>query len=200
MATPVAHPATFSRDNPSTFGDDKNLVATVDDILADEMSRLSLQEKYQLDLDVRGMNLLAAIEPAELSTMGLDALDCELKTRKDNKFYRLALSLNSAMVTSHEFKLRFARAERFDPIEAVNRMEKYLELLHQGFGSPGLLRPIRMSDLDKVRKRRFGTTLISLESSTVLSRFLCYVRMNERFSNLVPCKYCPVVIELDVKS
>lgn len=124
----------------------------VDEMLAEEMRRLSLQEQYQLDLDVQGKNMLAAIEPKLLSSMGLKALEEELKTRKDLKYYGLALSLNSKMVTSREFKLKFARAEMFDPNAAATRLEKYLEMMYESFGELGLLRPARLSDLDKVRR------------------------------------------------
>jgi hypothetical protein len=155
MATPVVHPAMplhlCSRGTVTASKRSENIIHIVDELLSAEMSRMSLREKYQMDLDVEGKNFLAAIEPVELSSMGLEALEAELKSRKDTKFYDLALSLNSKMVTSHEFKLRFARSESFDPVKAANRIEKYLEILYKNFGQQGLLRAIRMSDLDKVR-------------------------------------------------
>lgn len=122
----------------------------IDELLAKETSRLSIVERYHVDLDVKGRNVLAAVEPAELSSMGLKALDEELKTMKDRTFYDLALSLKSPMVQSKEFRLKFARAESFDPLKASVRIEAYLKQLYDNFGEQGLLRPIRMTDLDKV--------------------------------------------------
>jgi hypothetical protein len=128
-----------------------NNTQSVDDLLTEEMSRLSLHERYHLDMDVMGKNMLAAIEPPELSSMGLKALDKELELMTDRKFYDLALTLNSSMVQCHQFYLKFARAEAFDPTKAARRIEKYLEILFDNFGQEGLLRPIQLTDLDKVR-------------------------------------------------
>ncbi|KAG7348480.1 hypothetical protein IV203_017185 [Nitzschia inconspicua] len=146
--------------NPSAMKDFSH--TAVDELLAAEMSRLSLREKYQLDLDIQGKNMLAAIEPPQLSSMGLQALEAELQTLKDTKFYDLALSLNSKMVASREFKLRFARAEMFDPTKAAIRLEKYLQIIYENFGQQGLLRPILLLDLDKAERDllKAGTTQI----------------------------------------
>jgi hypothetical protein len=157
IATPVAHPAMpkhAARSVAPMEESNGESHQSVDELLAMEMSRLSLQEQYQVDLDVKGRNMLAAIEPAELSSMGLRALEDELKTRKDMKFYNLAMSLNSEMVQSREFKLKFARTECWDQQKAALRMEKYLELVYESFGQQGLLRLIRLSDLDKVRAKK----------------------------------------------
>lgn len=121
-------------------------VDTVDQILAKEMSRMSIQERYRVDMDVKGKNMLADIEPAELSTLGQQALDKDKAT----------VGLGSTMVTSREFRLKFARAEAFDPVKAAARIEAHLACLYKNFGEKGLLRPIRLSDLDKVRAKRIA--------------------------------------------
>jgi hypothetical protein len=50
-------------DTPIASSIDANNVQSVDDLLTDDMSRLSLQERYQLDMDVMSKNMPAAIEP-----------------------------------------------------------------------------------------------------------------------------------------
>jgi hypothetical protein len=102
-------------------------------------------------MEVKGKNMLAAIEPAQLVSLGLKALDEELRTMKNRKYYDKAISLNSTMVTSEEFRLKFARATAFDPVKAADRIENHLEVLYKHFGEHGMLRPIQLSDLDKVR-------------------------------------------------
>ena len=130
---------------------DSNL-QNVDELLADEMRGLSLQERYRMDMDVKGKNLLSAIEPAELVKMGLKAMDKELQTMTKRTFYEKALRLNSAMVTSRDFRLSFCRAESFDHVAAASRMENRLQLLYENFGDQGLLRPIHLTDLDKAER------------------------------------------------
>jgi hypothetical protein len=123
----------------------------VDRLLAGEMDKLSIVERYRVKLDIEGRNVLAAVEPAALSNLGLDALEHELSIMTDKPYYDMAISLNSPMIVQRKWKLKFARAERFDPTKAAIRIEKHLKFMYQHFGKDALLRPIRLSDLDKVR-------------------------------------------------
>lgn len=54
------------------------------------------------------------------------------------------------MIKEEEFRLKFASAERFDPVKAVTRIENYLKILRNNFGDESLKRPIKLTDLDKV--------------------------------------------------
>ena len=142
-------------------------VEAVDRILVSEMEKLSMEERYRLKLDIEGKNMLAAIEPTELSKIGLDALDRELSSsnavrrmpttsggdhnNNNRPYYNMAMAMNSPMIQQREWKLKFARAECFDPIKAAIRMEKHLEYMYKHFGEEALLRPIRLSDLNKVQ-------------------------------------------------
>uniref|UniRef100_A0A7S4A8N7 DUF6824 domain-containing protein n=2 Tax=Pseudo-nitzschia australis TaxID=44445 RepID=A0A7S4A8N7_9STRA len=123
------------------------------ELLEREMSQLSLQEQYQMNQDVNGMNFLARTEPTALSSIGLEALDKQLRTIHDNlEHYRLAEKLNSAFIKERFFRLRFARAECFDSVKAAIRIEKYLRILYEYFGEEALRRPIKLTDLDKVER------------------------------------------------
>ena len=126
-------------------------VKAVADILKPEMSQLSFQDQYHINQDVNGMNILAATEPFELSSIGLEALDKQLRTMDDgHHYYRLAEKLDSELVKSRDFRLKFARAECFDAVKAKNRIEMYLQLIYENFGNEALMRPIKYTDLDKV--------------------------------------------------
>ena len=50
----------------------------VDDFMSKEISELSYRDRYLIDLDVRGMNVLASTEPNELYLIGLEALDKQI--------------------------------------------------------------------------------------------------------------------------
>ena len=157
MATKVKIPSP----PPPTEQVDNNLdVEAVDRILVSEMEKLSMEERYRLKLDIEGKNMLAAIEPTELSKIGLDALDRELSSgcttsvisnNSSRPYYNMAKAMNSPMIQQREWKLKFARAECFDPVKAAIRIEKYLEYMYKHFGKEALLRPIRLSDLNKVQ-------------------------------------------------
>lgn len=126
-------------------------VDAVSELLRKEMSELSLQEQYIINQDVNGLNTLATTEPPILSSAGLEALDEQLRaTDGDYPCYRSAVKLGSKMVKERQFRLKFARADRFDPIKSANRIESYLKILSQHFGDEHLKRPIRLDDLDKV--------------------------------------------------
>ena len=126
-------------------------VEAVSDFLVKEMSKLSLKEQYYIQQDVNGMNVLATTEPLQLSSMGLEALDKQLGTTDDDyPCFRLAKRLESKMIKEHCFRLKFARADRFDSMKAANRMENYLKMISQNFGDEILKRLIKLSDLDKV--------------------------------------------------
>ena len=151
----------------------------VDDFMSKEISELSYRDRYLIDLDVRGMNVLASTEPNELYLIGLEALDKQIllgmttpsaststststakrimdhqqqQMRYNYKYYRLAEKLISPMIKSKEFRSKFARANCFDPVKAANRMEMYLEIVCENFGNDALTRQVKLTDLDKVER------------------------------------------------
>ena len=134
-------------------------VEAVSNLLTKEMCRLSLKEQYCIDQDVNGKNILASTEPLMLSSIGLEALDRQLRTRdSDFHSYRLAKKMGSEMIKKGHFRLKFARVERFNPVKAATRIENYLKILRKHFGDENLKTPIKLTDLDKVcdslKKRR----------------------------------------------
>lgn len=154
----------ISRSVPNTMDTDPGLqkfsfpndiegvdVEAVSNLLAEEMSKLSLKEQYCINQDVNGRNVLASAEPLELSSIGLEALDEQLRTRDgDFRCYRSAEKMRSKMIKGLEFRLKFARAEHFDPVKAATRIENYLKIVSKHFGDEKLKTPIKLTDLDKV--------------------------------------------------
>ena len=54
----------------------------------------------------------------------------------------------TSLVNDEDFRLKFLRAEQFNPQKAAERMVKNLNLLDRYLGTVGLSRPICISDLD----------------------------------------------------
>jgi len=128
-------------------------VEAVSNLLAREMRELSLKEQYHINQDVNGINILASTEPFELSSIGLEALEKELGTTDgEHHCYQLAEEMRSNMIKEEKFRLKFSRAERFDPVKAATRIENYLKILRQNFGDESMKRPIKLTDLDKVER------------------------------------------------
>ena len=137
----------------SSFSDDieKVDVEAVSNLIVKEMSQLSLKEQYIIGRDINGMNILAAAEPFELSSMGLKALDKQLEMKiGDSAFHQSPEHLRCKMIKDVDFRLKFARAESFDPVRAANRLENYLKIVQKHFGDENLKRTIKLTDLDKV--------------------------------------------------
>lgn len=65
-----------------------------------------------------------------------------------DKCQEIAASNEATFVNDEVFRLKFLRAEQFNPQKAAERMVKNLNLLYRYLGSVGLTRPIRISDLD----------------------------------------------------
>jgi hypothetical protein len=65
-----------------------------------------------------------------------------------DKCQEIAANNEATFVNDEVFRLKFLRAEQFNPQKAAERMVKNLNLLYRYLGSVGLTRPIRISDLD----------------------------------------------------
>ena len=135
----------------------------VSDFLEREIRQLSLKNQYHINRDVNDMNTLASSEPVELSSMGLKALDDELGIIDNGRrCLRIAEKMGSKIIKEREFRLKFARAERFDAVKAATRIENYLKILRKNFGDESLKRPVQLTDLDKVCHKFKSTRAVLL--------------------------------------
>jgi hypothetical protein len=163
-------------------------------------------ERREADQDLRGKNILAASAPQHLTDIAVDALDQHLLSlqRQQQQLAMPSMMLtifSSPLVRDRDFRLRFARADRLDPVKACTRLIAYLSLSVELFGDIGLTRPIRTTDFhpadeqalrngwiqylltrDNAGRRivaldDLGPTEIPIESKVIHTRkFLCSIR------------------------
>ena len=135
----------------------------VEELLANEMEKLSLYEREEIDDQIHGFSSLAAQESSpELIEDSLIAMDNELKKLPSSELtraFRKGISMNSAYLYDKAFRLKFIRAEKFHAKKAAQRFCKWLNVLHSIFGDPALHRPLFLSDLgkDEIKLLRIGS-------------------------------------------
>ena len=76
------------------------------------------------------------------------AVDNSVPEQEKGAYYR-ACSMKSTYIESTPFRLKFLRAELFDPEKAALRFVRSLDYLLEKFGDYALMRQIYMSDLSK---------------------------------------------------
>ena len=118
-----------------------------DSLLAQEVNRLSVNERIKALEDVHGVSEIEE-EDREVLDAKLKELDSEIGQRK-NKAYQLAESFSKDYVTNRDFRLMFLRADSYDAKPAAQRMMKFFEYKLKLFGKEKLIKEITLRDLDK---------------------------------------------------
>lgn len=136
----------------------------VDALLARELNNMTFAERTMILEDVHGVGDFPKEEsnPALLQQR-LSELDIALNAIPIKPAFdeaqRLALLLppvpvnetqtQSAvgLVNDPSYRIKFLRAERYHPHNAAVRMINNLQIIHQIFGSDGLIRPLHLSDM-----------------------------------------------------
>jgi hypothetical protein len=166
----------MQEDKESSRGED--FLKQADDLLAEEISRLSFQDRNHINEEIHGVRVLAPEETPELLERSLVDLDSFLNqmiteppSLKDA--YNLSQTLDSnrrmepidlrsnenpsttniIYVNDTSFRLRFLRCELFDAKKAALRIIKYLNLVHEVCGECALTRPIQLNDFHKEEKK-----------------------------------------------
>ena len=134
--------ATMTRNNPEA----------VDDILSREMQQLSFVTRSEINEEVHGVRCLAPEETPELLATSMERLMEELDKLKEQgkaQAYKDACEIENSYIHTAKFRLRFLRAELFDPKKAAARMATFLDFYVEFFGAFVLERPLQMSDLNR---------------------------------------------------
>jgi hypothetical protein len=118
-----------------------------DSILAQELSAMSVKERERVYFDIHGVSEIVTEEPAFVESC-LTGLEKELQCISLKRAYNDALSQNAEYVTNRKFRLKFLRAEGFNPKLAASRLLQFLERKSKLFGVEKLARDIKLSDLD----------------------------------------------------
>jgi hypothetical protein len=119
----------------------------IDSVVANEFSKLSVQERSKSYEELHGVDEGIQETPA-LIEHSLRQLDDELSKIQTKHAYDLAKQQNKAFVTDSTFRIMFLRASGFHPGNAATRMVGYFEGILDYFGENYLTKRIRFSDLD----------------------------------------------------
>ncbi|KAL3897846.1 MAG: hypothetical protein SGARI_006822, partial [Bacillariaceae sp.] len=122
----------------------------IDTFLSKEMASLSFQERNLMQEEMHGVASMEVEETPELIQSSLKELEAEIENIPDKSAYDKALTIDGGQyVKSHDFQLRFLRAELFNTKKAANRMVEYVRLLSKYYGEKALQRSLRYDDLSR---------------------------------------------------
>jgi len=114
--------------------------------------------RERLTNELHGVSSRAVTESPEMIASALElfqeAVDRAVPESEKWAYYR-ACSMNSTYVQSVAFRLKFLRAELFDPKKAALRYARNLNYLGEKFGDFALMRQLYLTDLNSEEKRFF---------------------------------------------
>jgi len=139
----------------------------VDELLTEEMGKLSFQDRNAINEEIHGVISLAPEETPDMIERSLTEMSNTIDRIK-HKYtaYVQATTITTSSSESEtetgggtrrynpymqdmDIRLRFLRCELFDVSKAAVRMMKYLDLTYELFGTVALKRPIQLCDLGK---------------------------------------------------
>lgn len=126
--------------------------ATVDDILSKELQQLSFVTRTEINEEVHGVRCLSPEESPKLLRESLQHIQEELSSLREQgtaKAYDQALQHTQSYIHEIDIRLRFLRAELYDPKKAAERMALFLDVLLEFYGPIVLERPLQITDLTK---------------------------------------------------
>eukprot|EP00526_Cylindrotheca_closterium_P023723 CAMPEP_0113640576 /NCGR_PEP_ID=MMETSP0017_2-20120614/21297_1 /TAXON_ID=2856 /ORGANISM="Cylindrotheca closterium" /LENGTH=191 /DNA_ID=CAMNT_0000551867 /DNA_START=464 /DNA_END=1035 /DNA_ORIENTATION=- /assembly_acc=CAM_ASM_000147 len=120
---------------------------SIEDFLASEMTKLSVQERSKVldDLHCVGEELKETPEMIEESLAEFD----QVLQERNEPIYHLATSQNRSYVEDPSFRLRFLRANLHDVHKSVNQMIGFLSRKEKYFGRDKVARDVTLDDLDE---------------------------------------------------
>ena len=148
----------------SDLGTDEEQLATLTKIISDEQNKLSYTDRNILHEELHGVAFNEKHETPEMVQYALSRLSAELEILvvSDWNNSGSASSLSTGYILSSSrglganvyvnkpsFRLKFLRAEDFDPQKAAIRLMKYLNLVLKLFGAFALTRPIKLTDFKR---------------------------------------------------
>ena len=125
---------------------DKLESSLVDSLIAKQMSSLTMDQREQAYFDIHGISNNE--EAPDLIQQSNLEMESELDILEEASAYRTALALNAAYVRDDRLRLKFLRADRFDPKKAALRMARHFEAKLDLFGASKLCQDITQNDLN----------------------------------------------------
>lgn len=136
--SPSAHEDSLPSKDPT--------LAEIDTLLANEMNKLKIEERDRVYEELHGVDQ-GVEETPDLVAKKLSEFDHELQMISHKPAYDQAESISREYVA--ELRLKFLRAECFDPHKAVKRFVYFFEGMLETFGIKALARPLRLTDMEK---------------------------------------------------
>ncbi len=134
-------------------------------IINKQMLKYDINERNAIYEEVHGVGNVCPdeSEPGMVET-ALHNLMEELQKIPANRqaVYQRSLKTPHSYVHTRAFKMRFLRAELFDPKEAANRIITFLGTAVELFGEYALERPIKLTDFSKKELKVFNTGRLQL--------------------------------------
>ena len=121
---------------------------SVDALIAAEMTKLSVDDREKVYLDVHGISSDYVAETPELVHINLLELQNEIELLPDKQAYNLAEKMDSDFVHDQDFRLAFLRCEKFDCPKAALRIIRHFQMKLDLFGVEKLVLEITQDDLD----------------------------------------------------
>lgn len=121
----------------------------VEDVLAKELDKLSLDEHEKILFDVHGIAQNHDEDPDKIEE-SLKCLEEEIQKINEKEVYLEAKSMNPDYVSNRSFRLMFLRSEKYDPKVAAEVIVEHFYVKKLLFGGGEVLaRNVRMDDLDQ---------------------------------------------------
>ena len=138
------NPNLFAKKVPAIASDPES----VDVMIASKMSKLSVDDREKVYLDVHGVPSDCVTETPELIHLSLLDLQNEIELLPDKQAYNLAERLSSEFVHDRSFRLAFLRCDMFDCQKAALRIVRHFQMKLDLFGVEKLVLHIVQDDLD----------------------------------------------------
>eukprot|EP00934_Nitzschia_sp_Nitz4_P000836 Nitzschia sp. Nitz4//scaffold105_size73764//68855//70710//NITZ4_005686-RA/size73764-processed-gene-0.101-mRNA-1//-1//CDS//3329532477//836//frame0 len=120
----------------------------VDSLIAEELSKLTLIERQQVEDDVHG-NVHPVAEDTGHLEQCLAQLQVILEQRKSGTAYELAQSMDPSYAASWDLRAMFVRVDGYDANDAAGRIIRFFELKKDLFGAKNLVKDITLKDLNE---------------------------------------------------
>ena len=121
--------------------------------LSKSLLRLNFEDRNVIGEEIHGVRSLDKEETTKLIDESLHKLDFELgeiisSNRNCQHAFETARCLPNTFVNDRDFRLKFLRADLFDPIKAADRMIVYMDYLLHLFGERALAEPLNRNFLN----------------------------------------------------
>lgn len=131
---------------------------SVDELMANELNKLSFQERETINEEIHGVDVRNAgvKESPELLRKSFEQLDAELrKLRSERVAFDRSQRLfgDTTYLNTEKLRIMFLRCDLFDIKKAAKRLCDYAEVIHESFGDFALQRLPTLSDFNDLELR-----------------------------------------------